>query len=192
MPHLTAEEQSSFLHKRSVLMRVSVVRENGSPLVTPIWFLFEDEAIYFTPRARSEWFDCLKRDPRVALCIDEQPLPYRKVIVEGAAEPVDAVHEDGRFVPLLIRRVEVARGHGQVVETVTVQIGGRDAVRPQGRADQKGRRPDKRTPGVREDLHAAIVVVCNGQILVSVIVEVAEGGRPRLTADSEGLHREGG
>ena len=88
MPNLTTKERNQFLAARGVLMRVSVVREDGSPLVTPIWFLFEDDAIYFTPRARSEWFRCLKNDPRVALCIDEQPLPYRKVIVEGVAELV--------------------------------------------------------------------------------------------------------
>jgi hypothetical protein len=32
--------------------------------------------------------------PRVALCIDEQPLPYRKVVVEGLAELVHDVGED--------------------------------------------------------------------------------------------------
>ncbi len=95
-------------------MRVSVVRADGSPLVTPIWFLHrlesEGEFIYFTPREKSEWFACLRRDPRVALCIDEQPLPYRKVIAEGAAELVYDVGRDdewrdlyrqiaGRYVP---------------------------------------------------------------------------------------------
>jgi PPOX class probable F420-dependent enzyme len=95
MPQLTSAEQTEFLSERSVVMRVSVVREDGSPLVTPIWFLHEDDAIYFTPRERSEWFACLRRDPRVALCIDEQPLPYRKVIVEGSAELVyDIGHDD--------------------------------------------------------------------------------------------------
>ena len=75
-------------------MRVSVVRADGSPLVTPIWFLYEDEAIYFTPREKSEWFGCLRRDPRVALCIDDQNLPYRKVLVEGSAELVYDVGND--------------------------------------------------------------------------------------------------
>ncbi len=84
-------------------MRVSVIRKDGSPLVTPIWFLFEDEAIYFTPRARSEWFQCLKSDPRVALCIDEQPLPYRKVIVEGVAELVFDVGSDDEWRDLYRR-----------------------------------------------------------------------------------------
>jgi PPOX class probable F420-dependent enzyme len=110
MPRLSAVELQEFLDVPGVLMRVAVVREDGSPLVTPIWFLHEDDAIYFTPRERSEWFECLRRDPRVALCIDEQPLPYRKVVVEGKAELVHDVGEDdvwrdqyrriaGRYVP---------------------------------------------------------------------------------------------
>jgi PPOX class probable F420-dependent enzyme len=95
MPKLTRDERNAFLTTRGVLMRISVVRADGRPLVTPIWFLFEDGSIYFTPREKSEWFACLRHDPRVALCIDEQPLPYRKVIVEGTAELVyDVGHDD--------------------------------------------------------------------------------------------------
>ncbi|MFV2091263.1 MAG: pyridoxamine 5'-phosphate oxidase family protein [Pseudomonadales bacterium] len=71
MPVLSRSERDGFLREPGVLMRVAVVRQDGGPLVTPIWFLYEDGAIYFTPREKSEWFQCLRRDPRVALCIDE-------------------------------------------------------------------------------------------------------------------------
>jgi nitroimidazol reductase NimA-like FMN-containing flavoprotein (pyridoxamine 5'-phosphate oxidase superfamily) len=84
-------------------MRVAVARADGSPLVTPLWFIHEHDAIYFTPRARSEWYTCLKRDPRVALSIDEQPLPYRKVIVEGAAELVHDLGADAQWRDLYQR-----------------------------------------------------------------------------------------
>jgi len=94
MPRLTPRERAEFLAEPGVLMRVAVVRADGSPLVTPLWFIYEDDAIHFTPRARSEWYVCLKRDPRVALSIDEQPLPYRKVIVEGVAELVHDLGAD--------------------------------------------------------------------------------------------------
>ena len=86
MPALTQKEQTDFLEEDGILMRIGVVREDGSPLVTPIWFIYEENCILFTPRAKSEWFSCLKRDSRVSLCIDEQTLPYRKVIIEGNAE----------------------------------------------------------------------------------------------------------
>ncbi len=94
MPQMSEAEQGAFLQTPGILMRIATVRADGSPLVTPIWFLCEDGAIWFTPREKSEWFACLRRDPRVALCIDEQPLPYRKVIVEGEAELVFDVGED--------------------------------------------------------------------------------------------------
>ncbi|MCR9277764.1 MAG: pyridoxamine 5'-phosphate oxidase family protein [Pseudomonadaceae bacterium] len=103
MPTLSSSERDAFLTEPGVLMRVSVVREDGSPLVTPIWFAFEDGAIYFTPREKSEWFRCLQRDPRVALCIDEQPLPYRKVIAEGSAELVHDVGVDDEWRDLYLR-----------------------------------------------------------------------------------------
>ena len=94
MPKLTVDEQADFLSEPGVLMRVAVVREDGSPLVTPIWFIYEGDAIYFTPRAKSEWFECLRLDSRVALCIDEEALPYRKVLAEGSAELVHDVGAD--------------------------------------------------------------------------------------------------
>lgn len=103
MPTLNNSERDAFLTEPGVLMRVSVVRADGSPLVTPIWFAFEDGAIYFTPREKSEWFRCLKRDPRVALCIDEQPLPYRKVIAEGEAELVHDVGVDDQWRDLYLQ-----------------------------------------------------------------------------------------
>lgn len=94
MPRLTTEEQNEFLATPGILMRIACVRPDGSPLVTPIWFIHHDGAICFTPRAQSEWFACLKHDPRVSLCIDEQDLPYRKVIAEGAAELVHDLGND--------------------------------------------------------------------------------------------------
>ena len=94
MPRLTQDETRQFLAERGVLMRIAVVRDDGSPLVTPIWFLHEDDAIYFTPRKRSEWFACLRRDPRVALCIDEADQPYRKVLADGAAQLMHDIGED--------------------------------------------------------------------------------------------------
>jgi nitroimidazol reductase NimA-like FMN-containing flavoprotein (pyridoxamine 5'-phosphate oxidase superfamily) len=94
MPKLTQQEQNEFLNTPGILMRIACVREDGSPLVTPIWFIYHENAICFTPREQSEWFACLKKDPRVALCIDEQNLPYRKLIAEGSAELLYDVGND--------------------------------------------------------------------------------------------------
>ena len=94
MPPLTDSERDAFLREPGVLMRIATLTDDGAPNVTPIWFIHEDDCIYFTPRERSQWFANLRNDPRVALCIDEQPLPYRKVILEGIAEMVHDVGND--------------------------------------------------------------------------------------------------
>ena len=110
MPALSVTERTAFLERPGILMRIGVVRADGSPLVTPIWFLHQAGAILFTPRERSEWFSCLRRDPRVSLCIDEQDLPYCKVLIDGVAELVHDIGDDdawrdlyrrmaGRYVP---------------------------------------------------------------------------------------------
>ena len=103
MPVLSKEKRMAFLGERRMVMRIGVVRPDGSPLVTPLWYLYENEAIYFTPRERSEWFACLRHDPRAALCIDEQPLPYRKVMIEGVAELLYDVGADDEWRDLYLR-----------------------------------------------------------------------------------------
>lgn len=122
MPKMTASEQHAFLDERGILMRIAVVRADGSPLVTPIWFMHRDNAIWFTPREKSEWFGCLRRDPRVSLCIDEQPSPYRKVIVEGQAELVYDVGNDDAWRDLYrdiaVKYVGTEAGNAYVENTI--------------------------------------------------------------------------
>lgn len=62
MPKMTAREQQVFLAEAGILLHIATVRENGTPLLTPIWFIWEEQAIWFTPRKQSEWFACLRRD----------------------------------------------------------------------------------------------------------------------------------
>ena len=122
MPRMTQREQLTFLSEPSILMRIATVREDGSPLVTPIWFIHEDDAIWFTPREKSEWFSCLRHDPRVALCIDEQHLPYRKVVIDATAELVHDVGEDDqwreRYRRIAERYVPPAGANAYIEDTI--------------------------------------------------------------------------
>ena len=97
MPKLTSDEQTELLDCPGVLMRIAVVNADGAPSVTPIWFLHQDNAILFTPRLKSAWYRRIQADPRVALCIDEDRLPYRKVLVEGVSELVHPPGEDDQW-----------------------------------------------------------------------------------------------
>ena len=102
MPKLNAVEIEQFLATPGVIMKIACVKNDGSPLVTPIWFICRNAAVHFTPRAKSAWLTCLRNDPRVALCIDEQDLPYRKIILEGKVELLHDLGEDDAWRDLYL------------------------------------------------------------------------------------------
>jgi nitroimidazol reductase NimA-like FMN-containing flavoprotein (pyridoxamine 5'-phosphate oxidase superfamily) len=94
MPKLTGEEAGAFLAEPGHLVRVATVDDDGMPRNVPIWYIHHDGMIKFTPRAHSVFLGNLMRDPRVGLTIDEEPLPYRKVTVQGRAELLFGPGED--------------------------------------------------------------------------------------------------
>ena len=94
MPPLTASERDEFLARPGVLVRIATLQADGAPHVTPAWFISEDGQILMTPRAASTWLENLRQDPRIALTIDEDPSPYRKVTIEGRARIVHELGED--------------------------------------------------------------------------------------------------
>jgi PPOX class probable F420-dependent enzyme len=98
MPKLRDAERDEFLRSTpGMIMNIATVDASGAPLVTPIWFVFEEGRIWFTPRQHSEWLQHLRHDPRVALSIDEPAIPYRKVVVRGRARIDHEVGEDARW-----------------------------------------------------------------------------------------------
>ena len=60
----------------------------------PIWFVFEENRIWMTPREQSAWWTDVQHDLRVAAVVDEEALPYRKVILRGSVEIVHGLGED--------------------------------------------------------------------------------------------------
>jgi PPOX class probable F420-dependent enzyme len=94
MPKLTDKERDTFLAEPGCIMHIATVDATGAPLDVPIWFVYEEAQIWFTPRQHSEWLEHIRREPRVALCIDEHVTPYRKVAVRGTARIAHEVGDD--------------------------------------------------------------------------------------------------
>jgi PPOX class probable F420-dependent enzyme len=75
--------------------KLAVVLADGSPLVAPVWVdLDRDDAgrvraIVFTTGADTAKGRALRRDPRVALCWDDERPPFAFVSVRGTAELLD-------------------------------------------------------------------------------------------------------
>src|SRR5690349_18592238 len=75
-------EIESFLGEKNFLV-IATTRRDGSPQVTPVWYLWEDGRFVINVlngRAKVKNF---KRDPRVAFVIQDLANPYRYVQVRG-------------------------------------------------------------------------------------------------------------
>jgi nitroimidazol reductase NimA-like FMN-containing flavoprotein (pyridoxamine 5'-phosphate oxidase superfamily) len=86
MPKLTGDEITTFLDERGHLARIGTVDEDGTPRVLPLWFVVEDGALLFTPRAPAIIWKNIQRHPRVGISVDEEAAPWRKVSVQGTVE----------------------------------------------------------------------------------------------------------
>ncbi|MEM9037622.1 MAG: pyridoxamine 5'-phosphate oxidase family protein [Actinomycetota bacterium] len=95
MPRLDDDELQDFLTSvPGVPARIGTVDDDGAPSVVPVWFLYDEGRVLITARARSAWWGHLRRDPRIAISIDEDGLPYRKVTVRGRIEVLNEPGED--------------------------------------------------------------------------------------------------
>ena len=88
MRTLDGEEIRAFLMEGTRTAKVAVVRKDGSPLVTPVWFLVEaDGTIVFTTGKRTVKGRALGREPRVSICVEDDRPPFAFVRVDGVACP---------------------------------------------------------------------------------------------------------
>jgi PPOX class probable F420-dependent enzyme len=97
MPKLSQHEVEEFLAERNHLARIATVRADGAPSVVPVWFIHERESILITPRKHSAFLANVRKEPRVAITIDEDTGLYRKVLVEGAAKILHEVGQDRKW-----------------------------------------------------------------------------------------------
>ncbi len=85
--------------------KLASVRADGRPHIAPIWFALDTTTarpespvgdLVFNTGADTVKGRNLTRDPRVALCIDDDTPPFTFVIVEGTAtlteDPVELLH----------------------------------------------------------------------------------------------------
>src|SRR5258707_4609216 len=121
MPKLTEQEMMDFLAERSHLARIATVRADGSPSVVPVWFIFEGGKVLITPRKHSAFLQNLRREPRVAITIDEEAGRYRKVLFEGKAEILFKACNDRKWDDIyrLIACLYVAEASAGYYRTVT-------------------------------------------------------------------------
>jgi PPOX class probable F420-dependent enzyme len=90
---------------------VGTVDPDGSPHLTPVWYHYTGDCVYFFTRPDSRKVRNLQRDPRVTLCVDEPGPLERCAIIRGRAEIV----REG-WLPAYRRLVERYLGDVEAVE----------------------------------------------------------------------------
>jgi PPOX class probable F420-dependent enzyme len=94
---MTPDEVRSFLSQGTRTAKVATVMKDGRPHVMPVWFVLDGEQIVFTTGASSVKGRNLRRDPRVALLVDDESPPYAFVHVRGRVTLDEDLDELLRF-----------------------------------------------------------------------------------------------
>tara|TARA_Y100000588_G_scaffold379915_1_gene462907 strand:- start:506 stop:943 length:438 start_codon:yes stop_codon:yes gene_type:complete len=104
---MSHEEMNAFLAEpRNGI--VATINPDGFPQLTPIWFHWENNTVYFSTTAPRLKTRNLKRDGRISICIDEPGDPDQRTVVLGADS------------------VEITLGLGTVTERIARKYGGKN------------------------------------------------------------------
>jgi PPOX class probable F420-dependent enzyme len=117
---MTPDETRSFLLEGTRTGKVATTRADGRPHVTPVWFTLDGDDLVLTTDETSMKAKAIRRDPRVAMCVDDQAPPYSYVLIEGTATLSDDLDE--------LRRVAAAVGGRYMGADRADEFGVRNAV----------------------------------------------------------------
>jgi PPOX class probable F420-dependent enzyme len=80
---MTDEEIRAFLLRGTRTAKVATMFKDGQPHVMPVWFVLDGEQIVFNTGRDSVKGKHLRRDPRIALLVDDETPPFAFVHVRG-------------------------------------------------------------------------------------------------------------
>lgn len=96
MRRMSKEEYRAFLLGQARTAKLATVRQDGRPHVVPVWFDLDDDCLIFTTDENAVKTANMRREGRVALCIDNETPPFDYVSVEGTVtmsdDPDDLLH----------------------------------------------------------------------------------------------------
>ena len=87
------DEVKRFLAYGTRTAKLATVRADGRPHVVPVWFVLDGDDIVFTTGTTTVKAAAMRRQPRVALCVDDETPPYAYVTVEGTATVDPDAHD---------------------------------------------------------------------------------------------------
>ncbi|WP_406266534.1 PPOX class F420-dependent oxidoreductase [Nocardia sp. NBC_00881] len=83
MASLSDPDVREFLTHGTRTGKVSFVAADGRPLVTPVWFILDGDALVFNTGKSTVKGKAFARDARVAVCVDLEEPPYSSIQLQG-------------------------------------------------------------------------------------------------------------
>src|ERR1700734_2686488 len=101
-PMISAQVRSLLASDPPRTGKLATVRLNGTPHVAPVWFaLDEDDSLVFMTGRDTVKGRSLRRDPRAALCVDDERPPFSFVTVNGIVTLSEDLDEARRWAAIL-------------------------------------------------------------------------------------------
>jgi PPOX class probable F420-dependent enzyme len=85
MRAMSATEMREFLEYGTRTAKISTVANDGYPHVVPVWFVLDGEDLVITSIRSTAKARHLARDPRIAVCVDDERPPFAFVAIRGTA-----------------------------------------------------------------------------------------------------------
>lgn len=85
MAQMSPDQRRTFLLEGTRTAKVATTRPDGRPHVAPVWFDLEGDDVLFWTDAASVKGQNVRRDPHVAICVDDEHPPFAFVLLEGRA-----------------------------------------------------------------------------------------------------------
>jgi PPOX class probable F420-dependent enzyme len=101
---MTTAEWQGFVSSGTRTGKAAVTTADGTPHVTPIWFLLDGDDLVFNTHESSVKGKALRRDPRICVCVDDDTPPYAFVSLWGKASLSEDLDELRRWATELGRR----------------------------------------------------------------------------------------
>src|SRR5262249_16741520 len=98
---MTENEWRDFISTGTRTGKAAVVKADGTPHVTPIWFVLDGPDLLFTTHESGLKAKALRRDPRISISVDDQTPPYSFVSLWGEGSLSEDVDEVRRWATVI-------------------------------------------------------------------------------------------